>query len=552
MLVSSVIPNYADYSASLSAFTNTTANVGDLLGIPAASPLYSNFSNADVYISSLTAPHYLETPTAANCVLTTDTPTIENCPSLYSRFEALGDSPITVLGALGAGLLPLETFAAQYEAQAPSFGRSAEYDGNPANLVGLNFGLDNAKHLTKFNPLPEVKSIVNIPVLITVPNALPMPTGGWPVMIYQHGITTTKETMFAFAGAMANAGVVVVAIDHTLHGDRVGKLTDKNGNIVSIGASDTDENGGTTAGDPTTYLNLTSLLTARDNLRQSELDILALRLALSKMGEDPTLKIDLTDVSFFGHSLGGIAGVTAVAAANESTINPLTGATDDYAMDVASFLAPGGGVPGFLLESPSFGGLVQSGLTSSDTFQATLVEAAASQGITQEVLASLEASGSPQYDGLVDAVYGPFSAVFNFAAQTILDASDPINYASTIAANTRALHVMEVVGDDVNLPDQTIPNSTQNSALSGTDPLVAYMGLPEVSTTTVDVDGVKALVRFTDGNHGSILTAAVREGSGNTVEGNTAVLIEMQTQLATFMATKGTTVLISNDAVVKQ
>lgn len=559
MLVSSVIPNYSDYSASLSGFTNTTLNVAGALGIPSASPLYSSFSNADVYVSSLTAPHYLDTPTAANCVLTTESPTIENCQALFSRFTAMGDSPITVLGALSSGDFPLESFAAQYAAQAPLFGRAAEYDGNPANLVGINFGLDSAKHLTKFNPLPAVKSVVDIPVLITVPNVGTMPTNGWPVMIYQHGITTTKETMFAFAGAMANAGVVVVAIDHPLHGQRVGEMTLANGLVVPLGASDTDITNPfdststiTIDGVATSYLNLASLLTARDNLRQSELDILALRLALNAMGNDPTLNIDPTDISFFGHSLGGIAGVTAVAVANVPTVNPLTGADNDYAMNVASFFAPGGGVPGFLLESPSFSSTVQDGLTASDTFQATLIETAASQGIDADTLAALKESGSPTYDALVDAVYGPFSAVFNFAAQTILDAGDPINYASTIAVNTPAIHMMEVVGDDVNLPDQTIPNTTDNSALAGTEPLATYMGLPGVSTTTTNVDGVKALVRFTDGNHGSILTTAVNAGSGNTAEGNLAVLTEMQTQLATFMATKGTTVLISDDSVIKQ
>lgn len=573
-------------SPILSSFTNNGYNVGQALAgsgaidltTDAGTSAFTSAQRADVYSSTLFAAHYLDIPTADNCILTTElpSPTTENCPSLYSYFTAMGDSPITVLGALSTGVLSLESFAATYATQAPSFGRADVYDGNTANLVGLNFGLDSQKHLTKFNPLPQAKSVAEIPVTITAPNLtnvnairtaqgrdlLTMPTSGWPVVIYQHGITTTKETLFAFAGAMADAGVVVVAIDHPLHGERVGEMTAASGLVVPIGASDTDianpfdaTSTLTIDGVPTAYLNLASLLTARDNLRQSELDILALRFALNAMSNDDALNIDPTDVSFFGHSLGGIAGVTAVAVANEPTISPLTGTaleTNPYAMDVASFFAPGGGVPGFLLESPSFSGLVQSGLTSSDTFQATLVEAAASQGITQEALASLEASGSPQYDALVDAVYGPFAAVFNFAAQTILDASDPINYASTIAANTRALHVMEIVGDDVNLPDQVIPNSTQNSALSGTDPLVAYMGLPEVSTTTVDADGVKALVRFTDGNHGSILTTTVAEGSGNTVEGNTAVLIEMQTQLATFMATKGTTVLISNDAVVKQ
>jgi Pla-1/cef family extracellular lipase len=581
-------------SPVLTPFANSTFNAGQLLAgagaidltTPAGQQVFGGAARADIYGSVLNTAHYLDIPTAENCQLTVEmpTPTPINCAALFSNFQAMGDSPITVLGALQSGVLSMASFGEQYAAQAPAFGRGA-FENNPANLVGMNFtidvdgnkvALDRARHLTKFNPLAKPRSVAQIPVMISVPNLtqvnairtlqgrelLEMPANGWPVVIYQHGITTTKETLLPFAGAMADAGVVVVAIDHPLHGDRVGKLTAANGLVVPIGASDTKiphpadaTQTLTIDGQATTYLNLASLLTARDNLRQSELDLLALRLALNAMHSDPSIKINPTDVSFYGHSLGAITGVTFVANANKPVLNPATGLPlpgNPYAIKAASFLAPGGGIPGFLLESGSFGSVVQAGLTSTSTFQSLLTTAAAGQGISADQLESMKAGAPDQYKALVDAVYGPFSVQFNFAAQTVVDAGDPINYASMIAGNTDALHVMEVVGDGAdNKPDQVVPNRAVGSALAGTEPLAAYMGLASITKTTTDDVGVKGIVRFTDGHHSSILTPALANG-GSTVEGNTKVLLEMQKQLAVFMASQGKQVVITDTDVVKQ
>ena len=53
-------------------------------------------------------------------------------------------------------------------------------------------------------------------------------------------------------------------------------------------------------------------------------------------------------------------------------------------------------------------------------------------------------------------------AEFAFAAQTVMDAGDPTNYAQTLGSNT-PVHMMTVVGDgsEENLPDQVIPVSTK-------------------------------------------------------------------------------------------
>src|SRR3546814_5166859 len=49
-------------------------------------------------------------------------------------------------------------------------------------------------------------------------NFLAMPADGWPVVIFQHGITGNRTQMIAIAPALAAAGFATVAIDLPLHG----------------------------------------------------------------------------------------------------------------------------------------------------------------------------------------------------------------------------------------------------------------------------------------------------------------------------------------------
>ena len=80
--------------------------------------------------------------------------------------------------------------------------------------------------LTRFNPVPVATDTLSIPALMTVPNANSAfvqafggpPAEGWPVIIFQHGITRNRTDMFAIAEGFADAGFVVISIDQPLHG----------------------------------------------------------------------------------------------------------------------------------------------------------------------------------------------------------------------------------------------------------------------------------------------------------------------------------------------
>ena len=58
------------------------------------------------------------------------------------------------------------------------------------------------------------------------------PAGGWPVLIFEHGIGRSRADMLAVADSFADSGFVVVAIDLPLHG-----VTDRTSLLYASGAN---------------------------------------------------------------------------------------------------------------------------------------------------------------------------------------------------------------------------------------------------------------------------------------------------------------------------
>src|SRR6202035_287838 len=204
------------------------------------------------------------------------------------------------------------------------------------------FPLDTTStFVTRFNPLPVPTATLQIPVLVSVPNATSLyvmgggtvpPAGGWPLLIFQHGITRNREDMFAVADSFADHGFVVVAIDLPLHG-----ITSQTDPLYAAGANplyaglglpasgsiertfDLDVVNNTTLApgpdgliDPSgaSFINLTSLLTARDNLRESVADLITLARSLPHLTLGAAGSVNPAAIHYLGHSLGGIVGGT--------------------------------------------------------------------------------------------------------------------------------------------------------------------------------------------------------------------------------------------------
>jgi pimeloyl-ACP methyl ester carboxylesterase len=366
-------------------------------------------------------------------------------------------------------------------------------------------GIDpNSRNLTRFNPIPGPTELLNIPLLVAKPNATSAsagvrPANGWPVVIFQHGITGDRSQMLAIADAFANVpgpaggGFVVVAIDQPLHGlpatsPLYQASNERHFNLDLIdnatGAAGPDGNI-----DPsgTHFINLTSLLTSRDNLREAIADLITLARSVPNLDltGDGVPDIDPTRIHFVGHSLGGIVGTGFVA------FNP--------GLVSATLAMPGGQIAQLLQDSPAFSGRINAGL--------------AQQGLVP---------GTTLYNQ------------FFRDAQTVVDSGDPWNHAAAAAANA-PIHLIQVVGatPPPPLPDQVVPNSA-------TARLITTMNLTRVSTPGPNSVS-HGFVNFVAGDHGSILSPAA----------SLPATVEMQSETVTFAVTSGTVIPIADPAVVQ-
>ncbi len=338
-------------------------------------------------------------------------------------------------------------------------------------------------------PTPAARSDQTVPVLLTRPEGTP-PAAGWPVVVFLHGITGNRSQMLGIAGSLAAAGLVAIAIDQPLHGLPPGHGLRVPGTTERTFDADLDQDG-TVDASGSYFINLSSPITSRDNLRQSVIDQIHLVRSLVnvRLGSNASESIDTSRIHFLGHSLGGIVGGT------------LLGVHGD--IQAATLAMPGGGITKLLDASATFGPVISAGL-----------EAAA--GI---------AKGTDSYE------------IFLRFAQLAVDPGDPINWASRAAQN-RAVHMIEVLGDSV------VPNVATDTMqviipglLSGTEPLARVMGLnatlvsPPLSSPQI-LSGSQ-LIQFDGGNHGSVLAPSTADPTAD------AVFVEMQRQVASFLASNG-------------
>lgn len=342
-----------------------------------------------------------------------------------------------------AGILQIPYYLAK---SAPLTG---SWQGNPSPVGGTRF-------LTRFNPVPVATETLSIPLLASVPNAASgrtRPASGWPVVIFQHGITGNRTNMLGLADSFAAQGFVVVAIDLPLHGitdpmsplyqaanERTFNLDVMNNTTGAAGPDGVIDSSGAS------FINLSSLLTSRDNLREGSADLLTFVRSIGNLdlNGDAAPDIDATRIHFVGQSLGSIVAVPWLS------LSP--------AVQTATLSVPGGVIAQLLRDSPTFGPRINAGL---------------------------------QAQGLV-----PGTTLYNQFfrdAQNVVEAGDPVNYmAAAAAAKPILLH--QVIGDTV------IPNSA-------TQRLIDVAALTKVSTPGPNPVS-RAYVSFTAGAHSSLLDPA--------------------------------------------
>jgi len=400
------------------------------------------------------------------------------------------------LAFAGMADVQIGTLKVPYYLEAPS----AE---NPtATLTGYWKGVGGSA-LTRFNPNPVQNTSLNIPIMMTVPNENSgqlMPESGWPIIIYQHGITRVRTDMLIYADNLAKAGFALIAMDLPLHG-----ITDKNNPFHASNTPfpddveptfDVDFIDNTTkapgpdgvidaSGDH--YINLQSLLTGRDNTRQGVANLLVLRRSLADLPN-----IDANRVGFIAHSLGGIVGVTYLAMEENSMPSAL--------------LTTGASITTIMRDSAFYGPVIKGSLAAA---------------------------------GVSGADYEKFLQ----GAQWVLDSSDPVNFAMQ-AATMHPIYMSEVVGNGgLHLPDQTVPNSS-------TELLAALIGAqPATLMNNPIAIGMPKIVRFTQGDHSSILDPTDDAPPGTTYIN---VFREMHAELESFQTSNGTNVTITDFEIIKK
>jgi len=376
---------------------------------------------------------------------------------------------------------------------------------DPINGYWQDAGGDD---LTRYSPVPESNGNVTIPVLMTVPNATAMGAfgcaegAGWPVVIFQHGITQDRTNLLAIAEALGQSCMVGIAIDQPLHG-----ITDT-ANPLYAGALERhfglDLDGTPGIDDSGDYfLNPQALLTTRDNFREAAADLIALTKTIGTIdlgdGDGGLPDLDPSRIHFAGHSLGAILGTIYLGVNSDATSATLAN----------------GGVSWSTM------------LVDSETIGAAVIDGLAANGIQEGTQFFLE---------------------FLRNAQTVLDAGDPYNYAAAAAAN-HPIHLFQVV-DDAVVPNSATALMADEMGLTTatTDTMTDVSGVGAGPYVLVDLAGVRGFVRFTEGDHGSFLNPAA----------SLAATQEMQAEMAVFhggyaglgLAADGQSLLIQDQTVV--
>jgi hypothetical protein len=176
------------------------------------------------------------------------------------------------------------------------------------------------------------------------------PTGGWPLVIFQHGITSQKETVIALAETLTSHGFALIAIDLPMH------------NALAAPDHTTGEQWGND------FMALGAPLATRSNIQQAAFNLNRLESTVANGGLSSlgTLAPSVSRIQFVGHSLGSMVGAYYLAG------NTMLSAQDSVSNNMRGFLSVPGSRTAYLIgASPTFGPGVITGLEAAGIVQGT-------------------------------------------------------------------------------------------------------------------------------------------------------------------------------------
>lgn len=346
------------------------------------------------------------------------------CPS--SQIYATGNATCAVVGCAAVG----EVLGGAYNSKQYMIDTPNAFDTNKP--IPGPWGDPNKPAFVK----DEAISFIAI-----VP-ASPAPANGYPAVVFQHGLGSTKKTIFAIGPQLSapqaalgfSSGFITIAIDAVAHDSRAIRTSDD----AALGCSGTP--------DPTVspqcfapFLS-TNLATTRDGIRQTVLDIHGLVETLKACGNTTcatafaglgagNFHVDPTHINYLGISLGGIIGSVAVAS------------KPDFKSGVLN--VPGAGWVDILektstraIKCPLVNGLIDAGILTGEKSNATLTTGLCTTD-----------------DWLTQPGYRQFSTI----GRWVLDPADPANFAAKLATSRRFM-IQKV------MDDQVVPNYATDAA----------------------------------------------------------------------------------------
>ncbi len=328
-----------------------------------------------------------------------------------------------------------------------------------ALIISPQYQTDTPNPLAGGNPVPgpfndpikptAIHAAYQLQALLVVPDPAvvgPMPAGGWPTLVFGHGLGSSKESAVVIASQLANAGFQAIGIDFVAHGSRAILVDDS-----AADGCDTSVNGGT-GPDPTVDHQCfapplsVDLGTTRDNIRQTVLDlqqVVAVLKACGPTGGCGALVADPSRIVYMGISLGGIIGSTTTAADPD---------IKEAVLNVAAV-----GLADILENS------------QTNDIRCPLVDALIDAGVLVGAKSNLTAMPPTGLCTTSDWSKQPGYAQFATIARWALDPCDGANFTPKLAG--RKFLLQEVVGD------QVVPNiaTDDEGALTGLSPQIADM-----------------------------------------------------------------------------
>ena len=450
--------------------SETTALISGIEGIYALNTPAIIRTDVNVTKGTIQLPYFLETDPTKFSV----TPFASALDSLAVIKSALTDrSTSSHVGAdlVKLGLDPTNLSAADV---TTLMGKTLTKDASGT-------ALDSERLVTQYSPVPQIKSLEAVDVLLFTP------TTGTPsgVVIYQHGITSVKENAYAFAANLTAKGLAVIAIDHPIHGSR----------SLAGGAISTNDNA-------LYYLNLSALPVARDNIRQSALDVIGLRMALEKVSNDftgtPLANVNASDanVKFMGHSLGGITGFTSVATSEIAGTHKFSSAV---------YANSGGHIAELLFASETFGPEIKHNLAKqlNTAYQDSVATACATNNLEDGACYTAFATGNPTSAAAIETEL----VAFKVAAQTLIDTVDPHSLANTEDLSSFSSNYPTLLIQSQN--DKTVPNTgiatSFTASFVGSEGLDSTLGLTDSTKASPSI-GNRVFVQYNEtAKHSTII-----------------------------------------------